>query len=487
MAKTSSDESRRLARRHAAGRQRAATGKSARPGADLTRLRLAIDVLALGGEPTGVGRFCAGLTGALLGRQDLEVVGYAVSRHARRTTSRAASGIGLPVRTWPLPTRAVNALWARADLAPIEWLAGRVDVVHGTNYVVPPARRAGRVVTVHDLTALRYPQMCVPSSLAYPRLVARAAGAGALVHVPSRFVRDEVVELLGIAHERVRVVAHGADDPAGGSAQRSPAGKVPGRKAPYLLALGSVEPRKDLPTLVRAFAEIAGEHEDLELVIAGPQGWGEAELAAAVSACGLGSRVVRVGYLQEAQRQSLLSGAVALAYPSVYEGFGFPPLEAMGRACRSWPRAPVPSPRSSATRPSSCPPATRPHSPRALSAVLRDESLRSRLIAAGHARAALFTWASCAENMTGGVSRGGVGGDGAVTTISVSLAAEQLRRRVPGGIGTYTRGLLKGLGELDTSETAHVSTLVASRPAVAPTPSRTTVMSSRALVCPGRS
>ena len=249
-----------------------ATGPYPRAGSSeawLTRLRVAFDVLPLSGELTGVGRFCAGLADALVRREEVELRAYAVARHAQSATTGPARAFGLSVRTWRLPTRVANAVWARADPPPIEWLVGPVDVVHGTNYVVPPARHAGRVVTVHDLTALRYPEMCVPASLAYPRLVARAARRGAFVHVPSGFVRDEVVAELGVVADRVKVVPYGVDGP-GQITSSGPVAPGRARTAPYVLALGAVEPRKDLPTLVRAFAELASAHADLELVVAGP-------------------------------------------------------------------------------------------------------------------------------------------------------------------------------------------------------------------------
>ncbi|MGA3215456.1 MAG: glycosyltransferase family 1 protein [Acidimicrobiales bacterium] len=372
----------------------------------MTKLRVAYDVLPLAGELTGVGRFCAGLAAALVELEDLELVGYAIARHGRKETATAAHDLGLDVRAWSVPTRVANVVWQRAELPPIEWLVGTVGVVHGTNYVVPPARRAGRVVSVHDLTALRYPEMCVPASLAYPGLVRQAARKGAFVHVPSGFVRDEVVERLGVDAERVRVVPYGVDGPgqitparaAATVAGPARAGRPP-RSAPYVLALGAVEPRKDLPTLVGAFAQLARSNEDLELVVAGPQGWAEPAFAAAVAACGVARRVVRLGYLKEDERLSLLSGAVALAYPSLYEGFGFPPLEAMAAG------VPV-----VATTAGSLPevlgdaaelvaPGDAAALAGALQRVIEDEALRARLIEAGRARAASFTWASAAVSI----------------------------------------------------------------------------------------
>ncbi|MGH9069203.1 MAG: glycosyltransferase family 4 protein [Acidimicrobiales bacterium] len=305
------------------------------------RLRVALDATPLLGTRTGVAAFCAGALGGLAARSDLAVSAYAVSWRRRRGI------VGhLPAQVTaidrPLPARPLHWAWQRSDFPAVDWLLGPMDVVHGTNFVVPPARRAARVVTVHDLTAIRFPEMCQPASLAFPGLVRRAAARGAWVHTPSAWVASEVVELLGIDPERVRAVHHGvpaSDQPAprqpapGGPAPRQPAPGSPPLLPPgtgrYILALGTVEPRKDLPGLVRAFDQLAGDHPDLALVVAGADGWGSGALTEAVAASPFGERILRLGYVAAEERDPLLAGAAVFAYPSVYEGFGLPPLEAM--------------------------------------------------------------------------------------------------------------------------------------------------------------
>src|SRR4051794_11705949 len=118
-----------------------------------------------------------------------------------------------------MPAGVLLRTWARSDWPAAEWWTGPVDVVHGTNFVVPPARRATGVVTVHDLTAVRYPGLCDETSRRYPDLVRRAVSRGAHVHTPSEFVAGEVRDWLGsdMAAERVHPVAHGVDRPCHGT------------------------------------------------------------------------------------------------------------------------------------------------------------------------------------------------------------------------------------------------------------------------------
>ena len=294
-------------------------------------LTVALDATPLQGPQTGIGEFCARLLEQLGAQPDLHVGAFSVSRQGREgIRARLPPGVTALGPPGPgLPARVLHASWARWGFPPAELYTGKVDLVHGTNFVVPPSRKAAMVVTVHDLSPLHFPQFCRPAARAYPDLVKKAVSRGAWVHADSEFVAQEVVEALGAPPERVRAVHLGVTPPARPSGTGDWRKLLPDWVGSYVLALGRVEPRKDLPTLVRAFGQFAGKHPGLALVIAGPDGLGSEQLGAAISASASGDRVVRLGWVDDRARDALIEGATVFAYPSRYEGFGLPPLQAM--------------------------------------------------------------------------------------------------------------------------------------------------------------
>jgi len=359
------------------------------------RLSVALDATPLLGVPTGVGVFCANAMAALGSQPAVRVEAFAVSWRRRHLLgAHVPEGVGLVGKA--MPARPLHFAWRVADIPAIEHFIGAVDVVHGTNYVVPPARRAARVVTVHDLTVIRYPEMCEPETLRFAGLVRRAIERGAWVHTPSRFVADEVVAEFGADPQRVCVVHHGT--PLLPSGRPGPTVTLPGKTTRYVLAVGTVEPRKDLLGLVGAFGQVAAHLGDVALVIAGPDGWGSDALASAIAQSPVGDRIVRTGFV--ADLNGLLRGAALLAYPSLYEGFGLPTLEAMAAGVPVVTTTAGALPEVVGDAASMVAPGDTEALAAAIERLLEDACERQQLIERGLVRAAEFTWESCAEGLT---------------------------------------------------------------------------------------
>jgi glycosyltransferase involved in cell wall biosynthesis len=292
-------------------------------------VRVAIDATSLLDRPTGVGVFVRAVLDGLADRDDLDVSTFAVSWRGRDRLP-AVVPPGIAVRSRPVPARLARPLWARGEHPSARWLGGACDLVHGPNHVVPPGGGAAELVTVHDLTAVRFPEMCNADVLQWPPLLDRSIARGAWVHTDTDAVGDEVRERWPAVAERVVTVRPGVDvpDPAAVEAARGLGRRLAGGDR-YVLALGTVEPRKDLPGLVAAFDELAATDPDVRLVVAGPDGWGVDEFLTAWHGARHRGRIVRLGWVSSEQRLGLLADAAVLAYPSRYEGFGFVPLEAL--------------------------------------------------------------------------------------------------------------------------------------------------------------
>lgn len=286
-------------------------------------MRVGFDATPLLGVRTGVGRYAEHLLRRLAAGPE-EMVATAFTLRGRGDLP-AAVPHGVPTRTRPVSARLLQELWARAEIPPVEWLVGRVDVFHATNFVLPPLRRAAGVVTVHDLSFLRTPETVTSASLRYRTLVPRSVRRAAVVCTPSEAVAEEVRAEYGLPAERVLATPLGVDEawfdvPAPDAGWRAGLG-LPDR---YAVFAGTLEPRKDLPTLLAAFGQVLDHDGEARLVLAGPAGWGPALATAGLPA----GSVTTTGYLPTEDLRRVVAGAACLVLPSRYEGFGIPLLEA---------------------------------------------------------------------------------------------------------------------------------------------------------------
>jgi glycosyltransferase involved in cell wall biosynthesis len=306
-------------------------------------------------------------------------------------------------RRLPLSPRWTSFLWLRHRLPlPVEAVTGPVDALLAPDFVAPPAARARTVVTVHDLSYLTVPQYADPGlrqylATAVPRSLRRAAHVVAV----SEATRRDIIAHLGLPPGRVTTVYNGVDprfrplDPAARAATRARLG-LPER---FILTVGTIEPRKNHVGLLRAFVRLAAAQPDLSLLIGGRRGWLDGPIFEEAARLGLGERVRFLGAVPDADLPALLGAASVFAFPSWYEGFGLPPLEAM--ACGT----PVVT-----SNASSLPevvgeagllvdPGDDAALAAALGRALTDEALRADLARRGPDRAARFTWAATARRL----------------------------------------------------------------------------------------
>lgn len=282
-------------------------------------LRVAIDVTPLLGVRTGVFQCVDHLLKALPeAAPDVQVIPYVLSRRAK---SRA-SDLPFGTRFLKVPAGLAIRSWGFTDRPSVDRTLHDADVVHGTNFVVPPTSRPS-TVTVHDTFCLVHPGECPPSVRPFDRALRRAVARGAWLHTSTSVLRYQMLSLYGA--ERVAIVPFGVP-PLG------PGGPLPEHvHPPYILSINTLEPRKRQEHLVRAFRSVAAWDENLQLVIAGADGAASEAVAKAIKALPpqLEARVLRLGRVDEETRAALIRRASILAYPSADEGFGFPMLEAM--------------------------------------------------------------------------------------------------------------------------------------------------------------
>jgi glycosyltransferase involved in cell wall biosynthesis len=252
-------------------------------------------------------------------------------RWSRRSLPPAPN---LRERWTPFPAKQFERLSLRYELPRLEWFTD-FDVVFAPNFVPPPTRSRNLVLTVHDLAFRKFPETAPMATRRWLQRLNRALRQASEIVVPSEATRRDLLELYPVDGERVTVIHHGVDRDRMRPAPEEEverARKRHGVKGRYVFFLGGLEPRKNLPRLVRAYARAS---VDAALVIAGasvswnPEGRDELESALTALPDAVRGRVTLTGYLGTREKAALLTGAEALVFPTLYEGFGFPLLEAM--------------------------------------------------------------------------------------------------------------------------------------------------------------
>lgn len=309
-------------------------------------MRIGIDYTVGVYQNSGVGRYARGLVQALaaLDRDNDYTLLWARANapdggELPRLDRASAFPTNFRARRLPLNHRLLTAGWQRLRLpAPVEMFSGPLDVLHAPDFVAPPTHRARRVITVHDLTFLVVPQYAHPELRAYLSQAAPRNIRGAdHIFADSEATKHDLQRLLDVPPERITVVYVGADPRFQPLARETEQATARARLAragapfgPYLLTVGTLEPRKNHVGLLRAFAQLRRRGAPHRLVIAGKRGWLYDPIFATVDELGLHDSVTFLNFFPEELLPTLYACADLFLLPSFYEGFGIPLLEAMG-------------------------------------------------------------------------------------------------------------------------------------------------------------
>jgi glycosyltransferase involved in cell wall biosynthesis len=312
------------------------------------------------------------------------------------------------LRFVPISDRWATILWYRLNLPlPVDVFTGRVDLFHGPSFTLPPSFVPG-LLTVHDLSFLRYPQGAHPALLAWlTKAVPRSLRRACHVLADSESTRADLIELMRVPAAQITVIGAGVEerfqpvtDPEARSRVRARY-HLPDR---FVLSVSTLEPRKNFPGLISAFnglASVGGKPtmDDLHLVIAGGRGWLYDEIFAAAKASPVPERIHITGYVADEDLPALYSLATLFAFPSNYEGFGIPVLEAMacGTPVVCADNSSLPEVAGDAALLVEATNADRLAD--AMRQLLIDTSLRETLIQRGYKQARKFTWEGAARRL----------------------------------------------------------------------------------------
>ncbi len=376
-------------------------------------ITIGFDATAALTQGGGIGRYTRELIHALAA----EAPGHRFTLFSARPPARLPVPDSLPVapnvahRPAPVDERWLYRLWYRAGVPlPVQLFTGAIDLFHSPDFVLPPVRGSvPTLLTVHDLSFVHYPATFPANLVAYlNRIVPRSVARATHILADSESTRRDLAALWRVPDDKVTVLYSGVNTRFRPVTDATALAAVRARYGlgdrPTILAVGTVQPRKNYEMLVRAFRAVARTTPHA-LVIAGGRGWLTEGLDAEITRQGVADRVILPGFVDDADLPALYSAADLFVFPSLYEGFGLPLLEAMacGVPVISSDASSLPEVAATGGEPAAwlLPPGDEAAWSAAMLRLLTDDAAQQRLVAAGAAQAARFTWAAAARQLLG--------------------------------------------------------------------------------------
>ena len=297
-------------------------------------MKVALELQPCCGNRSGIGTYTYELARRLQDGDGLEFVGNVFNFLRRNDNRSALDGIKMPVRVQPcMPYGVYRRIWHMIPLS-YGMLFPKTDLSVFFNYIVPPRTTGKLITTIHDMTYLRFPETMDKRNLSrITRDIRSSVARSHHILTVSEFSKREIIELLQIEPEKISVV-YNAPSISVNQASAVDLEAHYGIRSPYLLYVGTIEPRKNLTRLIHAYEKLRdGSGISHQLVLAGGRGWGTEEIYQTARDSKYAEDIIFTGYISGVEKSTLYANAAAFLFPSLYEGFGIPPLEAMWFGC----------------------------------------------------------------------------------------------------------------------------------------------------------
>lgn len=299
-------------------------------------MKIGLDIRSLLAPKTGVGYYTYHLANSLLKLDEVNEYHLFYFNFLRRKNSlnfKQKNAFIKEIKA--VPGRVCNQIWRYFDFPKIDLFTKEMDVFHFPNFTITPLKKGKVILTVHDLSFVKYPQFTEPKNLKFlKKLFIKSINRADLILTVSEFTKNELQDVFNIKDEKIAVVYNGVEDIFKNKIDAAALKKVKLKYSlpeKYIFHVGMLEPRKNITSLIKAYHLSRGRHKDFpyKLVIVGRKGWHYEQIFATVKNLDLQKEVIFTGYVEHNDLPLLYQGGDLLVYPSIYEGFGLPVLEAM--------------------------------------------------------------------------------------------------------------------------------------------------------------